>query len=656
MTKCVLRHENQSYSDNTQFCFGKPTGPESGFSFTQREYRRHNIMVRVACTLLLSVVSSVLCASAQESPIAPDSTHRPQARAVIAVAQANTYTKQVEERIWRAPAHVQPVAWARLFALWYESGYRSELRRLRDDPAWQKVDPDKELDCSNIPDPWLRNALSGIARRSESMQARRQRIISAAYVLEILAPLGKGVTSCVLIEMQSKAQDKHSIKDWPSVQGDERDLFRSIAAKLGRVAEDYARKNSTFDRAVELAHTIVKLRSAEPLGGFINAARDKATKNFDSHAREAERKVLEEAVDSMEVDPDPIFAAELGNLLFSPTAEPDLQFMTYQTRYAAVMPSVLDYAAQSPGDGEGVCDLAGVAGRLQPYLPKLSTSALNLIQLCAQAALAAEDRQIGPPPATVDGYVSAAQYSGNPAKRATYKLAAARVALKQQQPSLAVELAMSVTPEERQKFQGSWRRESLTIVVEAARMLHASGDSPGLDRLWDVLPNTMRAPAQIAVAMDALDNATSRSPEFAEFMLRLAYRTLEDFGTDDSEAIISFANGFARVQPADARLAFRDAMKWLNRVPHPTDPWRDRDRYQRERFALEATRDVPAPLGREFKPAPFHVAIVLTPNLDPEVPISNIDDVSDQVSLYLGLTHAALTLAKRSDAPNVNGR
>jgi hypothetical protein len=110
------------------------------------------------------------------------------------------------------------------------------------------------------------------------------------------------------------------------------------------------------------------------------------------------------------------------------------------------------------------------------------------------------------------------------------------------------------------------------------------------------------------------------------------------------------------VLPADARLPFQDAMKWLNRAPHPTDPWRDRDRFKREEFALEPTRDLPAPLGREFKPAPFHVAVVLTPNLDPEVPISNVKDVSDQISLYLGLTQAALTFARRSDAPTLNGR
>lgn len=196
---------------------------------------------------------------------------------------------------------------------------------------------------------------------------------------------------------------------------------------------------------------------------------------------------------------------------------------------------------------------------------------------------------------------------------------------------------MSVTPEERQKYQGSWRSEASTIAIEAAKKLNTVGDSKGLNRIWDLLPDNMRVPVQVALATDALDHG--HSPEFAEFMLRLAYGTLERFGTDDSQALIVFANDFARALPEDARFAFRDAMTWL-----------DRDRSQREQFTLETTRDVPVPLGREFKPAPFHEAVVLAPDLDPELAISAVSDVSDQISLYLGLTHTALTLAKRLDS------
>lgn len=98
----------------------------------------HTIPVARVRTLLLILAALLACAWAQPTPQAPEQPQRPRTTAA-AIDRANAYTKEVEDRIWRVPAHVQPVAWARLFALWYKSGYRSELRRLRHDVAWHRT-------------------------------------------------------------------------------------------------------------------------------------------------------------------------------------------------------------------------------------------------------------------------------------------------------------------------------------------------------------------------------------------------------------------------------------------------------------------------------------------------------------------------------------
>ena len=120
------------------------------------------------------------------------------------LSHAAQLTQQIEQRIWRLDRFAQPTAWARLFAIWHDSGQWKQLQMKLNLPSTE-FDLDKELDCGKVSDSWLEKALQGIRRRGETPTDRRRRVVSAATVLGILAPFGQGISDCVVVNLQYMA-------------------------------------------------------------------------------------------------------------------------------------------------------------------------------------------------------------------------------------------------------------------------------------------------------------------------------------------------------------------------------------------------------------------------------------------------------------------
>lgn len=546
------------------------------------------------------------------------------------LARAVSLTHEIEGRIWRLNRFEQPVAWARLYAVWQESARRHEARSALRQPDFPEVDPDNEVECRQIRDPWLHNALSGISRRSETPSQKRQRVTSAAMVLGILAPFGQGLATCFIDELQSK---KKELNESRPMTHEEHEMLQPAMIAIGEAAERFARNEDSFERAVGLAHMAIQLRSAFPLGGFLGASAD-------THADKT-HDVLQEAFDSIQTDWDPVFVAELGDVVF-PVGTVDAAINADQYAYLGLLEQAASAATKDNTRRQGLCDLAAVAQKLIAHIDTSRASAtMTAMQYCKMATTPdAEANLIGHELRTPDDYVQAANTTSDWDQRVRLKMSAARLAL-ESDPLHAVEIVTGITDAERAQYRGSWRAEAQKIATNAAKKLYALRDLQTLERVTDKMPNKMRGALQVAVAEDALGH--KEEPESVTFMTRHAYRTLEEFETDDSEALVSFVNLYARALPQEATPAMNDAMKWLNRVLHPTDPWRDPAKAQSEKLLSPAMRDAPQPLGRQMKPVRFDAAVAKLPV---EAAAREIKNDSDFISVDLGLIQLMLRMSK----------
>lgn len=489
---------------------------------------------------------------------------------------------------------------------------------------------------------WTTLALKGVEKRPDDRpEEDRQRLVAAAFVYQIIAPVNRDAAAKVLDTMLLGLDE---LGDESTITDPEREQFDAVGSALADAAARIAAEDP--EKADSLAHTIMSLHQGGPLASLI-AALQKSEPDLAS-------SILAAAVESASATEDARYTAGLARVLFLPKNAATLTDAE-RTRVLHVLDTVLAQPPANESERHEQCQLVAVAGQITTKL-KLDPLPHAKDDTDSCAILETSWKEASAPPTvglkTAEDFVQAALTALKARDRAWYRMRAAQMFLATD-PVTAISTAAAIAPDEREVYP-AWRHDFLAMTVGAAERFHRAGNAPGVDQVLAVTPARLKPVVAVRLAIWALDQSDQQ--DFAVKMLIAARKSIDRKLLDDPDMLIGLVNGYARfgsgnedMQPVLAagatidRILF-DVAGWLNDVPHPASLWKDPGDAHAKIDANngKALSEIP-PLGDALRPAKLDMKILNVSKFEDD--IRPVLDPADRASLRLGFIQRCLEAA-----------
>ena len=494
---------------------------------------------------------------------------------------------------------------------------------------------------------WTRLATDGLTKNpNDRPEEDRQRLVVAAHVYRIVAPVDRDAAAKVLDTMLSGLDE---LGDQSQITEPEREEFDEVGSALADAAARAAADDPA--KADALAHTIMSLHQGGALASLIASLQKTQTDLAGS--------ILADSIESASATLDARYTTELARVLFLPKNAATLT-EAERTRVFHVVEMVLAQPPANDAERREQCKLAAVAGQITRKLqlnPLALATDVNDSCTMLETSLNEASAPSAPQLKTAGDFLQAALTALKARDRAWYRMHAAQMFLPTD-PVTAIATAAAMAPDERAVYP-AWRHDFLDVAVGAGEKFHRAGNATAVDQVLAATPPRLRPVVAVRLATWALNQSAER--DFAVKMLTAARQSIDRKLLDDADMLVALVNGYARlssgnedtqpVLPAGVttdRVLF-DVAGWLNDVPHPTSLWRT----PADAHAAivnnngKALAEFP-PLGDAIRPAKLDVTILNAGRFDDD--IQPVRDPADRVSLRLGLIHRCLEAAAALDS------